>query len=141
MQRSRELHSKVLSMAPRAWQSSLEGFATRYQLARSCIEVANPNSLAQGYNLLKEMEGECLDEQHCRSPHKNAVYFLSALLFKRVRRRAEALKQLKLARHKVKSCKPLCRASDGLLLPETEPEYLRMEVAMLLDHLRYPEKP
>merc|ERR1719300_1327287 len=138
MQMSRELHTKVISMAPRAWRSSLEGFVTRYQLSRSCIEVASPSSLAQGYTLLKEMEEECLDEQHCRSSYRNVVYFLFALLFKCVQRRAEALKQLKVARHKVKSCKPLCRASDGLPLPESEPEYLRKEVAMLLTKLRFP---
>ena len=141
MLRSRELHTKALSLAPQAWRSSIQCFATRYQLARSCIEMANPNSLAQGYQLLKEMEEECLDKKHCRAPYSNAVHFLSALLFKSVQRRAEALKQLQLARHKVKSCKPLCRASDGLPLPETEPDYLRKEVSMLLENLKYPEKP
>merc|ERR1719500_627595 len=46
MLRSRELHTKALSLAPQAWRSSIQCFATRYQLARSCIEMANPNSLA-----------------------------------------------------------------------------------------------
>ena len=87
------------------------------------------------------MEDECQDEQHCKAPYRNAVYVLFALLFKSVHRKAEALNQLQLARYKIKSSKLLCRASDRLPLPETEPAFLRNEVAMLMQNLRYPEKP
>ena len=78
---SRELHSRAISLAPPEWQSSIQCFATRYQLARSCIEMANPSSLAQGYVLLKEMEEECRDGQQSRARFRNAVHFLCVLLY------------------------------------------------------------
>ena len=39
------------------------------------------------------------------------------------------------------SSEALCRASDGLPLPETKPEHLRKELAVLLENLKCPEKP
>ena len=71
----------------------------------------------------------------------NSVHFLFVLLFKRIRRTSEARKHLELARNKVKSCKPLLRASDGLPLPETNPESLRKELAFLFGELKHPERP
>merc|ERR1719474_1896027 len=133
--------SGALSLAPKEWLLSIQSLGTRYQLARACIEVATSSSLAQGFSLMKRMEEECRDEKHCKAMFSNSVHFLFVLLFKRIRRTSEARKHLELARNKVKSCKSLLRASDGLPLPETNPESLRKELAFLFGELKHPERP
>ena len=141
MQKTIEKLSGALSLAPKEWLLSIQSLGTRYQLARACVEVATSSSLAQGFSLMKRMEEECRDEKHCKAMFSNSVHFLFVLLFKRIRRTSEARKHLELARNKVKSCKPLLRASDGLPLPETNPESLRKELAFLFGELKHPERP
>ena len=141
MQKTIEKLSRALSLAQKEWLSSIQSLGTRYQLAMACIEVSTSSSLAQGFSLMKGMEEECQDEKHCKAMFSNSVHFLFVLLFKRTRRTSEARKHLELARHKVKSCKPLLRASDGLPLPETKPESLRKELAFLFGELKHPERP